>query len=150
MRIPCFLASLALVAFIGQSARPDDDDPEPPDSLRSLDGKWQQVTRIQGGMPSDENLIKNRTITFEKNKYTLRDSGEVAGELTFVIDRSKKPAHIDVTFVNNGGGDKGIIKLERGVLTVCFAGGDGSARPRKFESKDGTQNILATYKRAKN
>jgi uncharacterized protein (TIGR03067 family) len=136
--------SLALLILLVQSARPE-DDPEPSVPLK---GKWQQITRVENGQPSDQALIRRRTITFEKNKYTLRDGDQAIAELTIVIDRSKRPAHLDATFTDSKTTIKGIMKMEKGVLTFCMAD-QGGNRPDKFESKPGDGRILASYKRAK-
>jgi uncharacterized protein (TIGR03067 family) len=136
--------SLALLLLLGQSARPE-DDPEPSVPLR---GKWQQIVRVENGQPSDKDLIRRRTITFEKDRYKLRDGEQVIAELTIVIDRSKKPAHLDATFVDSKAAIKGILKMEKGVLTFCMAE-QGGNRPDKFESKPGDGRILASYRRVK-
>lgn len=143
------LLSLALLLLVAQQARPDDDVEPEPSFINALIGKWQQISRAESGQPSDKDLIDNRTITFEKNKYVLRDRGEVLSELSFVIDRSKRPMHFDVTFLpNNNRSVQGIIKFEKGVLTVCLAE-QGGGRPDKFETNAGDGRILASYKKAK-
>jgi len=140
--------SLALLTLAAAHARPEDVDPEP-SFVNALRGKWQQVSRVEDGQPSDADLIRNRTITFEKDKYVLRDGDRVGSELSFVLDRSKRPMHFDVTFLPNKDRTvKGIIKYEKGVLTVCMSD-QGGDRPDKFESKAGDGRILASYKKAK-
>src|SRR5262249_4397166 len=147
MRIRAVVLSLALLLIVAQQVRPD-DDPEPRGD-RSLNGVWQMITRIQDGTPSDDDLIKNRTVTFDKDKYSIHDRQQLTVQLSYKIDWSKKPPTIDCTFVipNGGGNDVGIIQIKGNTLYLCLA--QGGARPDKFESKQGDGRILATYKKVK-
>jgi len=147
MRMRAVVISLTLLLAVAYQVRPD-DDPEPK-ADRSLIGVWQMTTRVQDGVPSDDDLIKNRTITFDKDKYTIHDRKQLTVQLSYKLNWSKKPAHIDCTFVtpNDGGTDVGIVKIQGDTLYLCLA--QGGARPDKFESKQGDGRIFATYKRVK-
>src|SRR5262245_10787313 len=141
-------SALLTLIFTTTPARSADDAKD--DTLKrfkeSLQGKWQMTSRIEGGASSEAELIKNRTVTFEGDKYTVRDGDKVIGELTYKIDLTKKPAWFDVT-LKEGESAKGIIKLDGDTLTFCV-GKDGN-RPSDFKSESGDERLLAEFKRVK-
>ena len=143
------LASAFLVlAVVGIHGRSADDAKE--DAVKhfkdALQGKWQMTSRIQDGVPSEADLVKNRTVTFEGDKYIVRDGDNVIGELSYKVDPAKKPSWFDVT-PNNADFAKGIIKLEGDTLTFCVAGeGD---RPSDFKSERGDERIIVEFKKVK-
>ena len=141
-------SALLALAVLGTHARPADDakDEAVKRFKESLQGKWQMTSRVQDGMPSDAALVKNRTVTFEGDKYTVRDGDKVVGELSYKVDPAKKPSWFDVT-PNNADFAKGIIKLEGDTLTFCVAGeGD---RPSDFKSERGDERIIVEFKKVK-
>ena len=143
------LASAFLVlAVAGTHGRSADDAKD--DAVKrlkeSLQGKLQMTARIQDGEPSEADLVKNRTVTFEGDKYIVRDGDNVIGELSYKVDPAKKPAWFEVT-PEGGETAKGIIKLEGDKLTFCVAlGGD---RPSEFKSEKGDGRLLAEFKKVK-
>jgi uncharacterized protein (TIGR03067 family) len=112
----------------------------------ALQCKWQMTARIQDGVPSEAELIKNRTVTFEGDNYTVRDGVTVVGELSYKVDPAKKPAWLDVT-VKDGDSAQGIIKLEGDTLTFCI--GNDSSRPSAFKSERGDGRLLVEFKKVK-
>jgi uncharacterized protein (TIGR03067 family) len=140
-------AFLAL-AVAGAHGRSADDAKD--DAVKrfkdALQGKWQMTSRIQDGVPSEADLVKNRTVTFEGDKYIVRDGDNVIGELTYKVDPAKKPAWFEVT-PDGGETVKGIIKLEGDKLTFCV-GGDGT-RPSEFKSEKGDGRLLGEFKKVK-
>jgi uncharacterized protein (TIGR03067 family) len=152
MRIYRLLAFAALGLVCGPHARSADEATEAiKQFVEGLKGEWQMTSRIDDGEASEEKLIKNRTITFEADRYTVRDEGKVAIEATYNVDPSKKPVWFDVTLTSGrskGNMERGIIKIEGDVLTFCLAE-DKSPRPSEFKSKKGDDLLLVTYKRVK-
>jgi uncharacterized protein (TIGR03067 family) len=104
------------------------------------------TSRIHDGVPSEAELIKNRTVTFEGDTYTVRDGLTVVGELSYKVDPAKKPAWLDVA-PKDGDSGKGIIKLEGDTLTFCVVN-DGS-RPSDFKSERGDGRLLVAFKKVK-
>ena len=113
----------------------------------SLQGRWQMTSRIQDGVPSEAKLIKNRTVVFVGDEYTVRDGEKTVSELSYKIDPTKKPAWLDVVPKDAKDGDAGIIKLEGDTLTFCVA--LGGPRPTDFKSEKGDGRLLVEFKRVK-
>ena len=140
--------AFVMIAVVVSHARSADDakDEAVKRFKESLQGKWQMTSRVQDGVPSEAELVKNRTVTFEGDKYTVRDGERIVGELSYKVDPAKKPAWFDVT-PNNADYAKGIIKLEGDSLTFCVASeGD---RPSDFKSERGDERILVEFKKVK-
>src|SRR5262249_24377827 len=145
--VPLGSALIALVVG-GPFARSADDakDADVKRIKEALQGKWQMTSRIQDGVSSEAELVKNRTVTFEGDNYTVRDGETVAGEVTYEVDPAKKPAWFDVT-LKGGESAKGIVKLEGDKLTFCI--GNNSSRPSEFKSERGDGRLLAEFKKVK-
>ena len=71
----------------------------------------------------------------------------------FTHDPKKTPAEIDLVEPGGKGSILGIYKIEGDTLPLCILGGNvaGGApgRPSKFESPEGSQTMLMTFKRVK-
>ena len=67
--------AFVMIAVVVSHARSADDakDEAVKRFKESLQGKWQMTSRVQDGVPSEAELVKNRTVTFEGDKYTVRD-----------------------------------------------------------------------------
>src|SRR5262249_62023609 len=48
-------------------------------SLDSLDCEWQLIGQVEDGQAAAEDFIKNRTITFRKDEWVIRDRGAREG-----------------------------------------------------------------------
>jgi uncharacterized protein (TIGR03067 family) len=113
----------------------------------ALQGKWQMTSRLQDGVPSEPELIKNRTVTFEGDKYIIRDGEKVIAEPNYKVDPSKSPAWLDVVH-KSGESAVGIIKLEGDTLIFCAVGSEGT-RPTEFKSEPGDGRLVVQFKRLK-
>jgi uncharacterized protein (TIGR03067 family) len=146
------LAAVILGLVSGPHARSADETTDAiKQFVEGLKGEWQMTSRIDDGEESEEKLVKNRTIIFEADRYTVRDEGKVAIEATYKVDPSKNPVWFDITISSGrskGKIERGIIKIEGDVLTFCLAEED-SPRPTEFKSKKGDDLLLVTYKRVK-
>jgi uncharacterized protein (TIGR03067 family) len=128
-----------LVAAPGAKDPPKKDPP-------SLIGVWIGETGIKGGKPSPP---EDASMEFTKDgSLVFKEKGkDITG--SYKLDVKKNPAELDITL--GAGGQSfslpGIYKIEGDTLTICFTFmGD---RPAKFESPDGSMNMLITLKRAK-
>ena len=146
MRTCALLASVTLLVF-GPGSRSDGGEKEEANKkyIEALQGAWQMTSRIDDGVVSPEGVVKNRTITFTGEKYTVRDGKDVFVEVTYKVDAMKQPVCLDITFTD-GEVHKGIVQIKDDTLTFCLAEGD---RPTEFKSKPGDNRVLCVYKKMK-
>ena len=92
-----------------------------------LAGRWQVVSMLQNGKPSDDAELSGSTWTFDAPRLVLRDPGGRETVFNFVA----ADGYLDVT---SASGENGSIKYElddRGLRVAFF---DGlSERPKSFE-----------------
>jgi uncharacterized protein (TIGR03067 family) len=121
--------------------------------VAALKGDWKILSRIADGKATPAKTIKDRVITFEDGKYTLRDGKEIYASATFKIDPSKDPKWFDLTITTadseyKGKTQLGIYKVNGDRLTFCIADFDAK-RPTDFTAKKGSGRILTTYRKQK-
>jgi uncharacterized protein (TIGR03067 family) len=113
--------------------------------LKKFEGTWAIESGQRGGKAMPAADAEKITFTFAAGKFT-QTYGDMEKEGTFNIDPGKKPPQIDMTL-----GDKtveGVYAFKGGKLTLCVAE-KGQGRPAKFESPEGSKNILLVLKRVK-
>jgi uncharacterized protein (TIGR03067 family) len=112
-----------------------------------LQGTWELRSEIREGrtVPADE-LIGMKIIIAGNTLTACADRKATA---TFSLDASKKPPAIDIHPPGLKGTCRGIYRLERNMLSVCFGGPDHE-RPTAFASTAGTVTTLWVLRRAKN
>ena len=146
-----FVAPAALLLSLAVAAGDDKKtDDKPAADLKALAGKWKLEKAELGGKDA---------LGFLKDlKFEIGEGGKYAIELggqkdigTFSVDPSKKPAEMDIKGTEGPNKDKtikAIYKLDGDTVTICYGLGGGD-RPTKFETKEGTMQFLAVYKREK-
>jgi uncharacterized protein (TIGR03067 family) len=138
----CGLAIVALFGVVGlllASSMQTGDD-----VLKKIQGTW-RFTELSG-VPADQ--LKELTITFKGDKFTLRNGDEVVQWATHKFDSSTKPGHFDAVITEGIGKDKtmlGIFELKGDTIRFCF--GVGKERPTSFTAKE--NQMSATVKREK-
>ncbi len=147
------LASVLLFAMAGLFLASD----APPDAVKKerekLKGTWEMTSFERNGeklIPEDEFPSVKTTFDAEGNLKVERD-GNPNVEATTVIDPTKKPKTIDFTFTAGdfaGQKSEGIYELTDGTLKYCRAA-PNKPRPTEFSAKEGSEQTLITYKRAK-
>ncbi len=142
------LVLLVLIAsFFGPQSPAQAEDKTNKKLSEALLGKWQVTSRVRDGVPSDKEFVKNRVLVFEKDKYTVYDSGFESFTVNYKLDSSKKPALFDTTIPGESDQDA-ILKLEGDKLTICFGRLNGD-RATEFKSPKGRDWILLEYKKLK-
>jgi uncharacterized protein (TIGR03067 family) len=139
---------IALGVFASAGAADKAADEAVKKEMTALKGEWKLVSRVQNGTETAAETIKNRAITFEDGKYTLRDGKDIVVEATFTIDPSKDPKVFDLTITTSGNMQLGIYKIDGDTLTFCI-GGIGDERPTDFTCKEASNRTLTKYKREK-
>ncbi len=134
------VSAVAVVLFAPSVCRADDKA-----EWKKLLGNWKMTSAKQGGK---EQEFKNVSLKIEKDKFTItgeRNGEKISHSTAVKIDFSKSPKQIDVVGEDGKPEKHGIFKLEGKKLTFCF---DSEGRPKKFESKEESQELLV-FERAK-
>jgi uncharacterized protein (TIGR03067 family) len=136
---------------LGQDLKSDQDQ---------LKGTWDVVELVRGDtaakiLPNED--VKG-TVTFEKNqfRFTIVPQGKddrPGISATFVLDATRTPAGIDLTFTegpDKGKTARGIYKLVGNELIVRIPSREPfEARPDRFDGVEGSKTHLFTLHRAK-
>ena len=133
-----------------------DETPAPSKELKELhaklEGKW-VLKRIESAMGKQDVPDGVGGAVFNKEKYTFKIGPMTEkGEMTY--RPGKKPNEVDVKITEGNDKDKkqfGVYELEGDTFKMCVAmpGEPESSRPKAVGYKDGTQDILFVFKRAK-
>jgi len=141
-------ASLLIVLAVAVGAPGVKD---PPKKEASIVGVWIREKLTAGGKDESELGAGARFTFTEDGKFLMKQKDrDEREEGKYKVDPKKDPAEIEFEG-RRGKKDSpilGIYKLDGDSLTLCINGGE-NARPTKFESPEGSQNILMTFKRAK-
>jgi len=130
----CLLAGAALA----QDAASD---------LKKMAGTWKTVVQEAFGKPTPKDEIEKTAgrLIVKGDSYEVYFGKKSIDKGTIKLDASKTPREIDVK-TQNDEIMKGIYKIEKDEMTVCF-GQPGIERPKEFKTKEG--QILIGYKRIK-
>jgi uncharacterized protein (TIGR03067 family) len=123
---------------------------QPADDMKAAAGKWAVSKATLGGKDITKAFKGVELLLAADGAYTLTIGGET-DKGTVKVDPAKTPKEMDILGKegpNKGKTIKTIYKLDGDTMTVCYELGDGP-RPTAFESKAGTKQFLAEYKRAK-
>jgi uncharacterized protein (TIGR03067 family) len=123
------------------------------DDLKKMEGVWEVGSIEQGGKKSPEDKIKEADLRLHitGNKFIYKAAGQTVMEGTFEIGSDKNPKTLDVKGKDPSGKEEktvGIYQMDGDTMRVCFVP-EGSDRPAKFETKEGTKAALIVYKRVK-
>jgi uncharacterized protein (TIGR03067 family) len=116
--------------------------------VAALKGKWQMVSRIEDGIPSEKGSVDKRILMFDDGKYTVMEADKLYAEGNYKLDVTKKPVWFDRTTSQKEKRERGIMKVEGDMLTYCLAAPAGD-RPTDFTSPKGKDYLLVVYKRVK-
>jgi uncharacterized protein (TIGR03067 family) len=148
MRSKCFgLAVITLVATVGTvlaSSMQTGDD-----VLKKIQGTWKFTEHMMNGQAVPAEQLKDMTITFSGDKFTVRTGDQVVQAGTHKFDPSTKPGHVDAAVTEGEGKGNtmlGIYELRGDTIRVCFDP-MGKERPTSFTAKD--NQMSATVKRVK-
>jgi uncharacterized protein (TIGR03067 family) len=124
---------------------------------KGIEGEWKVVEFVKGGTPREKDRLG--TVTFKGDQMTISmtTNGRKRDEtLTFTLDPKAKPMTIDLRPVKGANDQgvrkdqvvKGIYKLEKDKLTICF-GLDATERPKEFKSEKDSKVGMFVLERVK-
>jgi uncharacterized protein (TIGR03067 family) len=143
---------MLMLAFLSQSAfaqdKPDGGDGDK-EAWAKLDGKWKIEKATLNGDDLPAEITQALVLTIKDKTYHVEmPTGPDHGPLK--IDTSKSPYQMDIkSDVSENLKLSCIFKFEDEKLVICYHISESSTRPEKFESTQGSNQLLATYVRAK-
>jgi uncharacterized protein (TIGR03067 family) len=154
MRSPCparrgvalFLAGLFALLAPGPHVRSADKEKSDTDLLQ---GEWVMSSLEIDGSAVPEEKLTGTTLVIKGDKYTTVTK-KSKHEVTFKLDPSQKPKHIDMFFPNGTDAPKegkGIYKLEGDTLTICRSQSTENERPTQFGTWPNTGYFQVVWKR---
>lgn len=117
--------------------------------LKLAQGVWAFESWDTAGDPTPAALLKPLTLTFDGNRFVIRNGGDIYEAGSVALDASTTPKTMDATFTegpNRGTVMSGIYKLDGDTFTICMAG-PGKGRPAVFKTAAGSTLFLIVTKR---
>jgi uncharacterized protein (TIGR03067 family) len=116
---------------------------------QAISGVWSCIEAFNNGnkLPPENTSQLKLTLTDKQFKTQLGE--QVLFDSTYTLDTSKTPAEIEMLGTEGDLKGKpafGIIKLENGILTLCYVM-PGSERPKTFESHPSSLATLTIWKK---
>lgn len=126
-------------------AAPGAKDP-PKKETPSIVGEWSPASAVRGGKP--DLPPPGTTIVFTADGKVQMKAGKQENEDgTYKIDHKKDPAEIEILPPKGEEKVIGIFKFEKDSLILCLS--KTKDRPTKFESPEGSKDMLITLQRVK-
>ena len=122
------------------------------DAAKAMAGTWTVESHLVGGEPLPPEKRKTMTVTFEGEKFTIKDGDKVVRAGTMKLDTAPKVHTVDITCTEGEGKGTvmpGIFGLDGDAMRVCFDTA-GKDRPDKFASLAKSTMALLVLKRVKN
>jgi uncharacterized protein (TIGR03067 family) len=114
------------------------------DDLAVVQGDWGVAEMVANGEQVNQDMLKSVKLTIKGNEFSF-DSDNGSGRGTFKLNSATAPKAIDVT-TDSGDELPGIYEASPGTFKVCYAV-NGGPRPADFKSAEGSDRVLAIYKR---
>ena len=138
---------IAALALIGPTGAEDAVKKE----MAQLEGEWSMVSGEANGVSLPKDTVKSGKRVAKDGETTITFGGEVYFKAKFSIDPAKKPKAIDYKMTEGptkGKTHLGIYEVDGDTVKFCFAA-PGKDRPTDFTAKEGSQQTLSVWKRAK-
>jgi len=142
--------TLGLLASGGPGVRAG-DKADVEKELKKFQGVWAIESMESGGKKIPLEAVKDVTLTFEGDNYTVKNGKDVIQVGTQKLDASKSPKTLDGTVIEGfgkGAVTPGIYEIDGDTLKVCYDE-EGKKRPTEFKTADGSKTTLAVYMRVK-
>src|SRR5262249_49136011 len=119
--------------------------------MEQLQGTWKYVSLEENGKAVTDDQIKECTLTFNGDKWTMKQGDKVVQAGTYKLEPSKSPKTYDAPVTEGEGKGTtllGIYELSGDTLKFCHDN-SGKERPKEFKSKADSNVVVATVKKAK-
>jgi uncharacterized protein (TIGR03067 family) len=141
-----FCAAAALLPAVAQ-----EKGPPAPDEVKLLQGTWNFVSGEKDGIkePRRKRGEELQTITFQGDKFEVKQGDKVLQAGTRKLDPSANPKTIDLQVAEGEGKStvwRGIYELKGDTLQTCFDP-QGKKRPAAFQTTEGSGYVLAVMQR---
>jgi uncharacterized protein (TIGR03067 family) len=142
----CAAGALALAAAGG--GREDEVKKE----MKAIQGVWRGVSAERDGGEVPEERVREETVAFDGDRFTVRVGDEAVVEGTVKLDPSAEPKAIDAAVSKGQDEGKtllGIYELKADEFRICLAEA-GGGRPTEFSAgKPAGGRILEVFRREK-
>ena len=143
------LLAWALLATLGAAWAVDD---KVADEDKKFEGTWVVTMMEVGGQKVPEQAFAEMTFTFKGKKYEQKVGETLVEGGTQDLDPSKTPKNMDINVTDGqtkGKKQLAIYEIDGDKAKICAADHDDKERPSKFETKEGSKNMIFELKRKK-
>ena len=143
------LLAWALLATLGAAWAVDD---KVADEDKKFEGTWVVTMMEVGGQKVPEQAFAEMTFTFKGKKYEQKVGDTLVEGGTQDLDPSKTPKNMDINVTDGetkGKKQLAIYEIDGDKAKICAADHDDKERPSKFETKEGSKNMIFELKRKK-
>ncbi len=112
--------------------------------LERLQGDWTPTAVVANGQSLPTDRLASVKLTIKANGYSM-EAGDNSSQGRFKLTETASPKAMDVT-TDSGDEIPAIYEAGADTLKVCYAL-NGAARPTEFKSAEGSDHVLAVYKR---
>ena len=117
----------------------------------AIEGVWACSDATNGGQKIPDEKASQLRLTLTTDRFKTQLGEQVLFESTYTLDTTKSPVEIEMIGTEGdlkGKPALGIIKLNGGILTLCYVLPGGGERPKTFESQPGSKTTLTVWKKA--
>ncbi len=138
--------ALLAVGLLGADSNEDANQKD----IQKWQGSWQATSMITDGKPMPAESAKKMHLTVSGTNYHFQN-GSFNEHGSYRFNAAKSPAELDI--VVGDGADKGkvyqvIYEVRGDRLTICLEKANKN-RPKSFDAKAGTGNVLEVWERVK-
>ena len=118
---------------------------------QAITGVWACVEATNNGQKIPDEKASQLRLTLTATGFKTQLGDQVLFDSTYTLDTSQSPVQIEMIGAEGdlkGKPALGIVKLEGGVLTLCYVLPGLGERPTAFESQPGSKATLTIWRRA--
>ncbi len=149
LRVAIVVGALLLLAAEANTMEgPEAREVESQKELLKIQGTW-KFESLEDSTKKAPTWLKKRTFFVGGPVFLVREGDKVVQGGTLRLVPWKSPRSVDAVVrkgAHEGNTMLGVYEIKGDTLKVCFDP-EGEARPKKFGTKEGTQQYVAVYKR---